>query len=314
MEEEIKKIVKDNPYNSFDLNNAELEDIIEEASYFSLFDELKYMVVKNANIFLPSKRKKKEDDETSENEDEKVSKKDEVLLKYLESPNANTVLIFTVYGKVDVRKKIGKIVKDRYTLIEIPEMKGDTLVNTAIKLLSNDGFKIDKDTALYIVNNCLGNYDLVINEIEKIKLYYDKPIKLTIDNICEIVSKNIEDNNFKFIDTVMSRNIKESFRLLDDLMIQKVEPIMLLSMFAKEVRNMLIVKKMHKKLDAKSLVAMLGFKTEWQLDKIYRVMNNYTVGELESLLMFLCDVDLKIKTGRISNKLALEMFIMELCK
>ena len=75
-----------------------------------------------------------------------------------------------------------------------------------------------------------------------------------------------------------------------------------------------IVKKMHKKLDTKSLVAMLGFKTEWQLDKIYRVMNNYTVGELESLLMFLCDVDLKIKTGRISNKLALEMFIMELCK
>ena len=38
------------------------------------------------------------------------------------------------------------------------------------------------------------------------------------------------------------------------------------------------------------------------------------VGVDRLLLMFLCDVDLKIKTGRISNKLALEMFIMEICK
>ena len=35
MEEEIKKIVKDNPYNSFDLNNAELEDIIESEQNYN---------------------------------------------------------------------------------------------------------------------------------------------------------------------------------------------------------------------------------------------------------------------------------------
>ena len=72
MEDEIKKIVKDNIYSTFDLNSCELDDVLEEANYFSLFDEAKYMVVKNAQIFGASKRKTKED-ETSE--EEKVSKK-----------------------------------------------------------------------------------------------------------------------------------------------------------------------------------------------------------------------------------------------
>ena len=312
MEEEIKKIVKDNPYNSFDLNNTELDDVIEEASYFSLFDEAKYMVVKNANVFMASKRKKK--DEDVEDDEDKVSKKDEKLLQYLENPNTNTILIFTVYGKVDSKKKICKLIKDRYTFIEIGEFKPADLVKKVVKILGDDGYKIDNDGAQYIVSNCLNNYDLVINEIEKIKLYYDKPTKLNVDNISNIVSKNIEDNNFKFIDAVMGRNIKDSFKLLDDLMIQKVEPIMLLSMFAKEVRNTLIVKKIIRSTDRKVLMSMLGLKTDFQLDKLARRTSSYSIDELEHLLLYLCDIDLKIKSGRIGNKLALEMFIMEICK
>lgn len=311
MEEEIKKIVKDNPYSSFDLNNTELDDVIEEASYFSLFDEAKYMVVKNANVFMASKRKKKDEEDS---DDDKVSKKDEKLLQYLENPNTNTILIFTVYGKVDSKKKICKLIKDRYTFIEISELKPAELIKKVVKILNDEGYKIDNDAAQYIVANCLNNYDLIINEVEKIKLYYDQPTKLNVDSISNIVSRNIEDNNFKFIDAVMGRNIKESFRMLDDLMIQKVEPIMLLSMFAKEVRNTLIVKKLIRSTDRKVLMSMLGFKTDFQLDKLARRTSAFTVSELEHLLVYLCDIDLKIKTGRIGNKLALEMFIMEICK
>ena len=311
LEEEIKKIVKDNPYSSFDLNNAELDDVIEEASYFSLFDEAKYMVVKNANVFMASKRKKKDEEDT---DDDKISKKDEKLLQYLENPNTNTIIIFTVYGKVDSKKKICKLIKDRYTFIEISEFKPADLIKKVTKLLSDDGYKIDNDAAQYIVSNCLNNYDLIINEIEKIKLYYDKPTKLNVDSISNIVSKNIEDNNFKFIDAVIGRNIKDSFKMLDDLMIQKVEPIMLLSMFAKEIRNTLIVKKLIRTTDRKVLMSMLGLKSDFQLDKLARRTSSFSEKELEHLLVYLCDMDIKIKTGRIGNRLALEMFIMEICK
>ena len=310
MEEELKKILKDNPFTSFDLNAVELDDVLEEAAYFSLFDDKKYMVVKNASIFGASKRKSKDEDA----EEEKVSKKDEKLLQYLNEPNDNTVLIFTINGKADTKKKICKIIKDRYKFIQLDDLKPKEIYTRVEKALKEDGYKIDSNTGYYIVNNALNNYDLAINEVEKIKLYYGKGCTVKYDDVVNIVSKNIEDNNFKFIDTVISRDIKEAFKMYDDLMIQKVEPIMLMSMLAKEVRNMLLVKKMMNTKGKKDMMEVLGLKFDFQMDKLISNSYSFKENQLEGYLVLLSDLDYKIKRGKISNKLALEMFIMDICR
>lgn len=312
MEDELKKILKDNPYTSFDLNAVELDDVLEEASYFSLFDDKKYMVVKNAQIFGASKRKSNEDESS---EEEKVSKKDEKLLQYLNEPNENTVLIFTINGKADTKKKICKVIKDRYKFIQLDDLKPKEIYSRVEKTLKDSGYKLDNsNTGYYIVNNALNNYDLAINEVEKIKLYYGKGCTVKYDDVVNIVSKNIEDNNFKFIDTVISKDIKEAFKMHDDLMIQKVEPIMLMSMLAKEVRNMLLVKKMMKSKSKKDMMEVLGLKFDFQIDKLISNSYNFSEDKLEGYLVLLSDLDYKIKRGKISNKLALEMFIMDICR
>ena len=48
---EIKKITKDNKYETFNLNKSSIKEVLEEASYFSLDDNKKYLVVTNADIF-----------------------------------------------------------------------------------------------------------------------------------------------------------------------------------------------------------------------------------------------------------------------
>lgn len=309
MEDEIKKIVKDNPYTNFDLNAISLDEILEEAAYFSLFDEKKYIVVRNSDIFASSKKKSKND----ESEDDNVSKKDANLLKYLESPNSNTVLIFTINGKIDSKKKICKIIKDRYRFIQIEDLKPKEILANIEKIFKEDGYKIDSNTGYYIINNSLNNYDLVINEVEKIKLYYGKGCLIKFDDVINIVSKIVEDSNFKFIDSVIGRNIKESFKIYDDLMLQKVEPIMLMSMLSKEIRNMLLVKKLMNTKNKKDMMSILGLKYDFQIDKLINNSYLYKESQLESYLVMLCDLDYKIKRGKINNKLALELFIMKIC-
>ena len=311
MEEEIKKIVLNNKYTSFDLNSVELDEVLEEAAYFSLFDEKKYMVVKNATIFAASKRKNKEDDNNSE--EETISKKDEKLLKYLVEPNNNTILMFCLNGKADSKKKICKIIKERYEFIQIDDLKPKEIYSRIENALKEDGYKIDSNTGYYIVNNALNNYDLAMNEVDKIKLYYGKGCIVKYDDVVNIVSKNIEDNNFKFIDTIISRDIKESFKIFDDLMIQKVEPIMLLSMLAKEIRNMLLVKKMLMSESKKDMMNILGIRFDFQMDKLINNCYSFSEKQLEDYLLLLSNLDYKIKRGKISNKLALEMFIMKIC-
>ena len=102
--------------------------------------------------------------------------------------------------------------------------------------------------------------------------------------------------------------------MYDDLMIQKVEPIMLMSMLAKEIRNMLLVKKMMKSKSKKDMMEVLGLKFDFQIDKLISNCYSFKENQLEGYLVLLSDLDYKIKRGKISNKLALEMFIMDICR
>lgn len=306
-DDEIKNIVGDNQFTTYDLNSALLDDVLEEASYFSLFDDLKYIVCKNANIFTSSRK--------SSSEEETTSKKDANLIKYLDEPNSNTILIFVVNGKVDGKKKIVKTIKDRYKLIEIADMKAKDLFTKISDTLKKDKYKIDTNTLYYIINSCYNNYDLIMNEIDKIKLYYNDKKDIKYDDVINIVSRNLEDNNFKFIEVIMDKNIKESFKIFDDLMIQKIEPIMLMSMLAKEIRNTLLVKQMvSNRINRKEIMITLGINFDFQMDKFINYSYSYDEKQLEDYLVMICDFDYKIKRGKINNKLALELIIMQMCK
>jgi len=306
LEEEIDKIVKDNQVTSFDLNYVSIDDVLEEANYFSLFDEKKYLLVRNANMFTTARK--------SSDGEEKESKKDDKLIKYLENPNPNTILIFILNGKAAGNKKITKIIKEKYTLIEVPELKVSDIQLKVDKLFKQDGYKCSKDVEYYIINNSLNNYDLAFNEVEKIKLFYGKGCEVKQEDVSNIVSKALEDNNFKFIDVVLARNIKEAFKRYDDLMVQKVEPIMLMSMLAKEIRNMLIVKTIINNTNRKELMKILGLTYDFQMDKTISNSYNFSVNELESYILLLAELDYKIKNGKINNKRALELFILDICK
>ena len=89
---------------------------------------------------------------------------------------------------------------------------------------------------------------------------------------------------------------------------------MLMSMLAKEVRNMLLVKKMMKSKNKKDMMEVLGLKFDFQIDKLISNSYNFSEEKLEGYLVLLSDLDYKIKRGKISNKLALEMFIMDICR
>ena len=122
----------------------------------------------------------------------------------------------------------------------------------------------------------------------------------------------MEDNNFKFIDAVMSRNVKEIFKIYDDLMLQKVEPLMLLAMIAKELRNSLLVKLMDG--NKNEMMKTLGVKYEFQLEKWLNYSYTFTDVFLENKLIELADLNYKIKSGKVSSKLGLQLFLLDFCK
>lgn len=296
--EKVNEIVLENKnVTILDMGINTLEDIIVEAGYFSMFDDEKYIIVRNANFFGSSK--------LSDNETE-------MLTNYLNRPNEKTTIIFICNEKIDARKKITKLIKEKYSLIVIPSLKYYEIENRVSEYFKKHNFKIDNETVKYIVQNGLNNYDMIMSEVSKIILYYETPTYIKYDDVIKIVSKSINTNNFLFVDAVVDNDLEKSLSLLNDLKIMKIEPTILISLLARDFRIMLSIKKMQENnIREYDMLSELGLQ-DWQLEKYLKKIFPYKIKELENILVKLAQLDLDIKTGKIDKYMGLELFIMDI--
>lgn len=288
---------------TFNLDENTLDEVLSEASYFSMFDDKKCIIVKNAKFFSLSRTG-----------DSKKGKEDaDKLLKYLGNENKNTLLVFIVNGKVDSKKKIYNIIKDNNNLYNYPSMTKTEMKNELSKIVSANKYKIDDNSLWYIINSSLSNFDICINELNKIFMYYSNPCYIKYEDVIKLVSKSIEDNNFKLIESIINRDLESSLNYLNDLKILKVEPNVILSLLYREFKLMLsviIYEKNH--YNHSEVLSNLRIQ-DWQYNKIKENIRMYNEREIKEEIVKLSNIDYKLKSGLINKDVVLIDYIMELC-
>ena len=298
IDNETKKVVKENDYVDFNMARTSIKDIIDEASYYTLTGDEKYIVVSNANFF------------GSEKLDEKDN---ELLLNYIKNPIKSTVIIFTTTMPIDLRKSITKEIKSKYKLININKFSYKDYETEINKYISSKGFKIEYDCIKYLINNSYDNLDIMFNEIDKMMLYYNHLTTIKYKDLLQVVGSVIDNNNFHFVEAVINKNLKLSLKLFNDLKVYKTETVMLISLLAREYRLMYYVKKMYQ--NKKMLVSICSELKlqDWQVNKLYNNSIKYSGKELLSNLVELCNCDTAIKKGMWDKDVALISFLLGAC-
>ena len=288
---------------TFNLNENTLDDVLTEASYFSMFDERKCIIAKNASFFVSTKGT-----ETKKNK-EQIDK----LLKYLENENKNTRIIFTLLGSADSKKSIYKKFEENNTLYTFKKMTKTDMKNELLKIVNEKGYKIDDKSLWYIINNSLNNFDLSYNELNKIMLYYGKKSNILYEDVIKLTSKSLENNNFKLVDSIMSRNLEEALKCLDEMKVFKVEPSAIISLLGREFKLMLSSTLYEEnKYSYQSILKELHL-AEWQFQKVINNKRNFTKKEMEQELIKISDLDYKLKSGLIDKDIVLITYILDLC-
>ncbi len=296
--EEIKKIVKGNNYETFNLNKCSIKEVIEEASYFSLDSNVKYLVVSNANIFGSDKI----DDVTTD-----------LVLKYMANPNPNTVLIFTTQKTIDTRKKIVKELKNKYKVINTPKMDRKSLSSFLIDYIRQNDFDIDYQTINYVINNSYNDLDIMLNELDKVMLYYNFPCRIKYDDVIKIVGEELDSNNFHFVNAVIEKNLANALKILNSLKVYKVDATVLATLLAREYRLMFYVKKLYQEKVSISEICSNLSLADWQVNKLYNNGLHYSEKELLRNLVDLCNIDMNIKKGIWDKDIALYGFLLDAC-
>ena len=295
---EIKKIVKNNNFEIFNMNKSSIKEILEEASYFSLDNNQKYLVVTNADVFSADKV----NDTTTDS-----------LLNYFNNPNLNTVIIFTTQKPIDSRKKIVKELKSKYKIINTPKMDKKTINSLLTNYVKEQDFDIDWETVNYIINNCYSNIDIMFNELDKIMLYYNFPCRIKYQDVVAIVGTELDNNNFHFVSAVVEKKLDEALKLLNSLKIYKVDSNVLATLLAREYRLMYYVKKMYQnKISLSEICSNLSL-ADWQVNKLYNNGIHYSESELLKNLVDLCNIDMNIKKGIWDKDIALYGFLLDAC-
>src|SRR5574344_1419766 len=292
---EINKIYKNlNDVEVYDFSSTSLEELIDNAGYSSLFNEEKKILVRNCDFFGT-----------------KSTINTDILDHYLSNPNPLVTIIFTYNGSVDERKKVVKLIKEKFKLIIIKPLTYKDSINQIIKYCESNKFRISYDNANYLINKCLNNLDIAFMELEKIFLFYNKPFTINKTDIENLIANQMNDNNFKFVDAVIEKNIDISLKLLNDFKIQKVEPVALISLLAREYRNMLIILGLKKNGITDEEIARQLKLQSWQLDKYLKNCYIYKITDLEKILLKLCELDYQIKTDFVDKYLAMELYIIK---
>lgn len=161
--------------NTYDLENSAVEQIIEDASTISLFSDKKLIICENAYIFTGTTNKKLPEQNT------------QILEKYLDSENPDTILIFTIIkDKLDERKKITKNLKQKKRIKEFNKI--ERLDEFTKKQF--EPYQIEKKVINTFINRVGENLNYLYQEIEKIKLYKDKDMIITEEDIINLTHKN----------------------------------------------------------------------------------------------------------------------------
>jgi len=301
---ELNKIIndklgedKDNALITYDLNDTNISIILDDAKMPPFLTSHKVIIIKDAYIFTAAIKKGALEHDTND------------LEKYLNNDNPDTTLIFiTNSEKLDERKKITKLIKQRGICKECNQVSDYNIINIIKKMF--DGYQINNNDINYLINRAGKNLLILENEIEKLKLYKYEEKVITKEDIDNLVSKTMEDNIFNLIEMIISKNKEKAIEIYYDMLKKNEEPIKIIVMIANQLRIIYQSKELYKLGNQQNDIAKILGIHPYRIKLALEKSRTYEAQNLLKHIDELGELDYQIKSGQIDKTIALEMFIL----
>lgn len=236
------------------------------------------------------------------------------LCRYLSSVPDTTVLIFIEGTDVDRRKKIYNCVKKYGAPIEFGPLKGDSLTGWVMEQFGRQRKSINRADVSYLTARVRGTLEDLATEISKLVSYSGAEDKITRRDIDAVIPKSLELNIFQLVDSVTQKKPGRALSILNDLLLDGEPSPVILTMIIRQYRLILKCRLMlDRGYSTSEIGSKLGLKP-FIAGNLLRTARCYSVSDAERRLRQCLDADISIKTGRMDQRIAIEMLIAESAK
>jgi DNA polymerase-3 subunit delta len=234
----------------------------------------------------------------------------EGLDSYIKQMPETTVLVLVdgeVKGQNPLLKKLSPLAEVR----TFPLLRGKDLNAWIRRQVKEEGGDITPQAVNLLAELIGGDLWAMDGEIQKLLLYsQERPI--SEDDVKQLVSHVQEANIFALVDAVAEGRTELAQRILHQLYYEGIAPIYILSMITRQFRLIALARDLKKGLSRLQIQDRLGLKHSYAVDKALSQAKLYDFEGIKRAYDKLLETDLAIKTGKYSDKLALELLVTEL--
>jgi DNA polymerase III, delta subunit len=276
---------------NFNIFEENADAIINCVMSLPFMNEYRLVIIKESGFFYSGKK-----NET------------ELILKYIDDFPKSSIIIFCE-SKIDKRNKLYKKICDVGLASEIKKPIDKELVKWIIKICKVNKKIISPENALLILKITMGNMEFLKNELGKLINYCSEEINSEQINL--LCTKSVDAKIFDLVANMGNKNLKLALESYNNLIFLKEQPLMILAMISRQFVLILQSKIFSNSgLDSSSIAQKLGTRS-FVISDCLRQSKNFSSDKLICAIKDCLDVDYKVKTGQLSDKLAVETLIMK---
>ena len=275
-------------YNYFEGKGPDVKEIISLADTMPFFAERRLVLIDGSGFFKSSAP--------------------EELVNYIPEIPESTCMVF-VENEVDKRNKLYKKVKDNGYAAELKKQDADQLMRWAAGILSKDGKKITRQVMEYFMERTGDDMENIRMELEKLICYTMGREVITKEDVEAVGTVHVTNRIFEMVTAIVAGNTRKAMDLYEDLLTLKEPPMRIMFLIAKQFNQLLQVKELAGKGAQKSEIASRVKVPPFVAGKLMAQARTFTREQILSYVEFCVESEEAVKTGRLSDRLAVELLI-----
>ena len=286
-----KENFQDSLVTTYDLDEKDLNDLLEDVDTISFLTPKKVIVGKNFKIL-------------EKEEEEKITR----LIKYLENPQ-DTVLLILTTSKLDERRKITKELLKHLSPLKLEE--------SSINIIKDKfkDYKIDNKTINLLDTYYHDDLERLIRECDKLKLAFISDKNVTYSKAFELLLKpnnNLDNLSFDLVRTISLKDKKQAITIYNELLSYNIESYAIMGLLESQYRLLYQVKILSKNNLNNYDIGKILDVHPFRVKKTLELTRYYSLKEIRKIIKDLAKIDFNIKSGALDNSLVLELLLLNI--
>ena len=275
-------------YNYFEGKGLDVQELISLANTMPFFSDRRLILVEDSGCFKAAS--------------------DELMEALPDIPDT-TCMVF-VESAVDKRNRLYKKVKELGSAVELKRQSASQLAVWAGRILAQNGRKITSSDMILFLERTGDDMETIRTELEKLISYTMGQEIVAREDIEAVTTVQVTNKIFDMVAAIVAGKTKIAMDRYEDLLTLKEPPMRILFLIARQFNQILLVKEMMASGNDKSAIASKLKIPPFAAAKLMPQARNFTKEQLAGCVEACVETEEAVKTGRLGDRLAVELLIM----